>query len=94
MVMDFEKGGDLGLVEVHRWSGAEWELKEELTGEGCINDTACAYNNGGDVDGGPWVNYDRHGGEIDILERNAFTEMGINVTKLLNNGSETPIPTP
>lgn len=83
VVMDFEKGGKLGFVDVRLWNGSEYVLVEELAGEGCINGTVCAWNNSEDIPGGDWPSYDRHGNIIDFLPPNAFTELGINVTELL-----------
>lgn len=90
VVMDFKRGGDLGFVEFRRWNGAEYVLLEGLAGEGCtaaVNgipaDAACAFNNAGNVNTGQWTSWDRHGKEIASLERNAFTEIGLNVNALL-----------
>jgi uncharacterized repeat protein (TIGR01451 family) len=86
VVMDFEKGGDLGLLEIRRWDGIEYVLQEATGGESCnAADTVCAFNNGGPVDGGPWDNFDSHGNIVTTLERNAFTEAGFNVTALLGH---------
>src|SRR5207244_11059674 len=47
-------------------------------------DTICGLNNAGpNDDGGPWPNYDNHGNVIATLEKNAFTEFGIDLTGLL-----------
>ncbi|WP_341502588.1 hypothetical protein [Gallaecimonas sp. GXIMD4217] len=84
LVMDFERGGSLGFVEIRRWDGSEYVLVEELQGEGCdMTDTACAFNNATTIDTGPWDSYDRHGAVVTELEQNAFTEIGVNVTELL-----------
>jgi uncharacterized repeat protein (TIGR01451 family) len=84
VVMDFEKGGDLGLVEIRKWNGTEWILIDELLGEGCTgSDFVCAFNNGMTIDGGPWPNFDNHGDPITDLLPNAFTEIGINITGLI-----------
>lgn len=84
VVMDFEKGGKLGMVEVRRWDGVEYELLEDLPGEGCSYfETVCAWNNSSDIQGGAWPSYDRHGRIIEELPPNAFTEFGVNVTQLL-----------
>jgi len=83
--MDFERGGDLGSVEVRQWDGAAWLLKETVGGEGCnLDDTVCAFNNGGAIDGGPWDNYDDHGNVVGTIERNGFTEAGVNISRLLD----------
>lgn len=87
--MDFTVGGDIGSVTVREWSGSQYILVASLAGEGCNPaDTLCGFNNGGDIDGGPWPNYDRHGLEITTLPRNAFTEFGADVTAIL--GGQTP----
>jgi hypothetical protein len=87
VVMDFEKGGDLGFVEIHYWNGTQWVQKSVVnngSGEGCDDDdTVCAFNNGNEIPGGDWPSYDRQGNVITDLPKNAFTEMGINVTQLL-----------
>nr|WP_294867526.1 hypothetical protein [uncultured Pseudogulbenkiania sp.] len=44
--------------------------------------TVCAFSNGGTIDGGPWVNVDGQGNEIFSLQKNAFTEWGIDLTAL------------
>lgn len=44
--------------------------------------TTCAFSNQGAINGGPWVNVDNHGDEIFNLEKNAFTEWGIDLTAL------------
>src|SRR5436309_319205 len=56
-----------------------------MTGAGCnAADTICGLNNAGPSDdGGPWPNYDNHGNVIATLEKNAFTEFGIDLTGLL-----------
>ncbi len=84
VVMDFEKGGKLGTVEVREWWGGEFVLLEDLLSEGCNGDaTVCAWNNAFDIPGGDWPSYDRHGNVIETLPPNAFTEIGVNVTRLL-----------
>ena len=51
-------------------------------------DTICGFDNDGPADnGGPWVNYDRHGNEITTLEKNAFTEFGVDLTQLLHGNT-------
>lgn len=83
VVMDFQKGGDLGNVEIRRWNGLEYVLIDAVGGEGCnASDTVCAFNNGFPIEGGDWPSYDSKGQVIDSLERNAFTEVGVNVTAL------------
>ncbi|HKZ48820.1 MAG TPA: hypothetical protein VJ397_08570, partial [Thermoplasmata archaeon] len=82
--MDYLTGGKLGSVSVRSWDGTQFVLDESIGGEGCnLADTLCGFNNGGDIDGGPWPNYDRHGVEIQTLPRNAFTEFGADVTALV-----------
>src|SRR5439155_1386374 len=43
----------------------------------------CAFNHGGNIDGGPWKNLDNHGKEITTLPANAFTEVGVDITNVL-----------
>lgn len=87
--MDFLQGGGLGSVTVRKWDGDEYVQAGVAGGEGCFSaaggggDTICAFNNGADIDGGPWPNYDNHGDLITILESNAFTEMGVDLTELI-----------
>ena len=99
-MMDFKHGGDLGFVEIYSWQDEdedeifEWTWKESInngSGEGCnVGDTACAFNNADSIPNGGWPSYNKDGkGAVYSLERNAFTEMGINVTQLLG-GVETP----
>ena len=79
--MDFLNGGGFGTLSIREWSGTAYVAVATLTGEGCNGaDTICGFNNGGLIDGGPWPNYDRHGMEITMLPRNAFTEFGVDVT--------------
>jgi uncharacterized repeat protein (TIGR01451 family) len=86
VVMDFEKGGDLGSLEIRRWDGSEYVLQDAVGGESCnAADTVCAINNGGSIDGGPWDNFDSKGNIVTTLDRNAFTEAGFNVTALLGH---------
>ncbi|MHA1939940.1 MAG: hypothetical protein ACW97O_17175, partial [Candidatus Thorarchaeota archaeon] len=83
LVVDYIKGGDFANFEIYIWNGDQWVLVgDPIPGEGCnADDTACAFNNGKPVDGGPWPNYDRQGG-VEELEPNAFTEMGVNLTQI------------
>lgn len=89
--MDFVKGGGLGEVTVRRWNGTEFVLiaGADLGGEGCNAanglpaDTVCAFNNAAPINGGPWVNIDKSGGEITDIATNGFSEFGLNVTDLL-----------
>lgn len=84
LVMDFRKGGSLGFVEVRRWNGLQWELLETVGGEGCSNDDAvCAFNNAVSIDGGPWPNFNEKGQVVSTLPANAFTEVSVDVTALL-----------
>ncbi len=81
--MDFLKGGGIGEVSIRQWDGTQFVLIETLEGEGCDDkDAACAFNNGGLINGGPWPNFDKNGNEITELEQNAFTEFGMDVTAL------------
>jgi len=80
--MDYVQGGGIGEVSIRQWNGTEYVLAGSAQGEGCnVADTICAFNNGGNIDGGPWVNLDRHGAEITQLPQNAFTEFGVNITQ-------------
>jgi hypothetical protein len=94
VVMDFERGGALGSVEIREWdtkgtpdtADDEWVLVSGgvLGEEGCNDDdTVCAFNNHALIDGGPWENRGKNGAVVDELEPNTFTEVGINVTALL-----------
>jgi uncharacterized repeat protein (TIGR01451 family) len=88
VVMDFENGGELGIVEVRQWDGTAYVIVDQLDGEGCNTaHTVCALNNGGPIDGGPWPNYDDHANVVETIDGNGFTEAGINITALLG---ETP----
>ncbi len=83
--MDFTQGGGIGSITIHEWNAATSSFDDigVLGGEGCnVADTICAFNNGGLIDGGPWVNLDSHGDEITQIEKNGFTEFGIDVTAL------------
>ncbi len=90
--MDFTTGGDIGEFSIREWTGTEYILVEPaLTTEGCDStDSACAFNNGVSINGGPWVNLDRQGGEITDIPQNGFTEFGIDVTGLIGEGEEIP----
>ena len=86
VVMDFLRGGSLGFVELRRWDGASWILADSVGGEGCDGaDNLCSFNNGIAIDGGPWKNYDEKGNVVTMLQKNAFTEVGLNVTRLLGS---------
>lgn len=86
VVMDFEKGGKLGFVDIRRWNGVEYELVDEVLGEGCdTTGFVCAWNNSENIPGGEWPSFDRHGNIIENLPPNAFTEIGVNVTGLLGH---------
>src|SRR4029453_6072510 len=87
VAMDFTKGGDFGTLRVFRWDGSQYVFVAggSITGDGCnATDTICGFNNDGPADdGGPWPNYNNHGDVITTLEKNAFTEFGIDPTGLL-----------
>ena len=87
VAMDFTKGGDFGTLRVFQWDGSQYVIVAggSMTGAGCnAADTICGLNNAGPSDdGGPWPNYDNHGNVIATLEKNAFTEFGIDLTGLL-----------
>ncbi|MGD2159263.1 MAG: hypothetical protein PVG32_20470, partial [Anaerolineales bacterium] len=60
LVMDFTKGGDLGLFEIRSWDGTEWVNgnNQSINGEGCYDgDTACAFNNNTEIEPGTWPSY-------------------------------------
>jgi hypothetical protein len=90
--MNFVQGGGIGSVEVRKFSEANNSYGNPVgaaSGQGCFNknggsgDDICAFNNGGNIDGGPWPNYDNHGKLITTLQANAFTEMGVDLTAVL-----------
>src|SRR5207244_432549 len=63
--MNFVKGGGLGDVEIRKFSTATNSYGDSVAtavGQGCFDanggsgDDICAFNNGGNIDGGPWVN--------------------------------------
>src|SRR5438132_1655587 len=87
VAMDFTKGGDFGTLRVFQWDGSQYVIVTggSISGAGCnAADTICGLNNAGpNDDGGPWPNYDNHGNVIATLEKNAFTEFGIDLTGLL-----------
>ncbi|MGI0019494.1 MAG: hypothetical protein ACREAY_03380 [Nitrososphaera sp.] len=90
--MDFTTGGGIGEFSIREFTGTEYVLVEPaLTTEGCDSgDTACAFNNGVSINGGPWVNIDRQGNTITNIPQNGFTEFGIDVTGLIGEGEEIP----
>jgi len=87
--MDFLQGGGIGSVTIRRWNGTEYVQVGLAGGQGCFPspggaaDSICAFNNGAVIDGGPWPNYDSHGDLITLLQPNAFTEMGVDLTALI-----------
>jgi prealbumin domain-containing protein len=93
--MDFLQGGAIGSVHIRRWSGSEYVQIGVAGGEGCTDansdpgDDICAFNNGGDINGGPWPNFDRGGATITSLPAGAFTEIGVDISALLG-GNEIP----
>jgi hypothetical protein len=81
VAMDFEKGGDFGTIRIYTWDGTQFNEIDDLTGEGCNGtDTICGFNNGVDIDGGPWPNFGKGGALVTDIAPNGFTEFGINVT--------------
>jgi len=91
--MNFLKGGSLGSVEIRKFNTATGTYGDPVgaaSGQGCFSpngnagDDICAFNNGASIDGGPWANYDNHGNVITSLPANAFTEMGVDLTNVLN----------
>jgi len=91
VVMDFRRGGALGSVSIRRWNGDEYVQVGLAGGQGCFAspdgdpDSICAFNNGANINGGPWPNYDNHGNEITTLAQNAFTEIGVDLTELIGS---------
>jgi len=86
VVMDFEVGGTLGLLEVRQWDGTNYVVVDSLSGSDCNpEDTVCAFNNGTPIGGGDWPSYDSKGRVIENIETNGFTEAGINITKILGS---------
>jgi hypothetical protein len=90
--MNFVKGGGIGSIEIREFSTATNSYGNPLgsaSGQGCFNasgasgDDICAFINGASIDGGPWANRDNHGNVITSLQKNSFTEMGIDVTNVL-----------
>jgi hypothetical protein len=85
--MDFSQGGSFaGLSIRRRHEGVtnNYDLIENVNTQGCdANDTACAFANGGSINGGPWPNFDNHGAVITNLQTNSFTEFGLDITALL-----------
>ena len=90
--MDFTTGGGIGEFSIREFTGTEYVLVEPaLTTEGCDSgDTACAFNNGVSINGGPWPNIDKSGTVITNIPKNGFTEFGIDVTGLIGEGEEVP----
>ncbi len=93
VVMDFERGGDLGFVEVRVWDDTidEYVLVGlPLGGEGCVgpdglagNNGVCAFNNSIGIPSGDWLTIDRKLDTITTIPRNGFTEIGVNVTQVI-----------
>lgn len=90
--MDYTVGGGIGEFSVREFTGTEYVLVEPaLTTEGCDStDSACAFNNGVSINGGPWPNIDRQGNVITNIPQNGFTEFGVDVTALIGEGEEIP----
>lgn len=92
--MDYTQGGALGVVEFRKRNAANtgYDLILTLTGEGCNTSAvnglaigeACAFNNAGPINGGPWPNFDSQANVITVLPTNAFTEWGVNASNALN----------
>lgn len=93
--MDFGRGGVFGELTFRRWEGTDaagdWSAPiASLEGEGCNGangipeDVVCGFNNNGTIDGGPWDNFDRTGAVVANLPQNALTEVGFDVTALLD----------
>lgn len=83
-------GGQLGSLEAYRWvedtpgEGA-FQPIGTVSGENCnAEGTLCVVGNGGDIDGGPWPNFDGEG-DPETVTADRFVEMGINVGALLGS---------
>jgi hypothetical protein len=91
LIVDFTKGGDLALFEVMQWQADTWVSIGQRPGEGCLNgdpsdpffDAACAFSNSGTITNGGWDSYNKRGKKGIELEPKAFTEIGVNLTKLI-----------
>jgi hypothetical protein len=91
--MEFLNGGAFGSANVREWTGTEYELKASAGGQGCFDagppppesppDDVCAFTNGANIDGGPWPNLDNHGKVINVLQTNAFTEVGADLGEII-----------
>jgi len=92
IVMSFDQGGSLTSVEIRTWDGSDYVLVEDLTedpttetAEGCNqNETICMFSNDVEIWGGPWVNFDNHGDEIENIPARGFVEVGINVSAFMD----------
>jgi hypothetical protein len=90
--LDYTNGGAFGGLSIRKRNQSvrnKYDLVVDLGGQGCNPaspllpaGTVCAFTNGGPILGGPWPNYNNHGEEITLLETNAFTEFGVNVSDL------------
>jgi hypothetical protein len=89
--LDYTQGGSFGGLSIRKRNHLaknKYDLVVDLGAQGCNPanglpaGTVCAFTNGGNIIGGPWPNYDNHGSEITLLQANAFTEFGVNVSDL------------
>ena len=94
--LDYTKGGDLGTLEVRRFTNGNYVHVFTLASEGCNEDAdlegpdnedvICGFTNGAPINGGPWPNFNSKGVETTAdLPTNSFAEFGINITKLLGD---------
>jgi len=84
--MDFLIGGSLGSFSARTWTGSNYSLLVNATGEGCASTgSICAFNNGATIPSGNWTTYGKLGAIVTSLEANAFTNFGIDVTALLGS---------
>jgi len=75
--MDFSAGGGFGTLSIYRWNGAGFDIVQNLGAEGCnAGDTVCAFNNGVAITGILG----------DSIDPNGFTEIGMDLTKLVPGG--------
>src|SRR5439155_229360 len=75
--MDFSTGGGFGTLSIYRWNGAGFDIVQNLGAEGCnAGNTVCAFNNGVAITGILG----------DSIDPNGFTEIGMDLTKLVPGG--------
>jgi hypothetical protein len=81
-------GGLPSSLEAHKWvennpgEGA-FQLIDTVVGEDCNSGgTVCVVCNGGEIDGGPWPNFDELG-DPEMITTDRFVELGVNAGALL-----------